>query len=109
MTTFPDENFERIWLEPSEGADPYTGRQWCQDNQWGGDGIEYVRADIADKRSEPDPPGYQAMMELMHRGANEIRDAGGMSARANALYELIWALEKEFPEARALIDQRWGK
>lgn len=47
MSTLASGNFERIWLEPREDADPYIGRQWCQDNQWGEDGVEYVRADLA--------------------------------------------------------------
>lgn len=34
---------ERIWLEPDPGEDP-EGRMWCQDNQWGDDGVEYVLA-----------------------------------------------------------------
>lgn len=34
---------DRIWLEPAGAPD----RCWCQDNQWGDDGIEYVRADLA--------------------------------------------------------------
>lgn len=46
---------ERIWLEPEDCADPYGGRQWCEDNIGSEDEnghavswIEYVRADIAD-------------------------------------------------------------
>lgn len=35
---------QKIWLEPAEDADPYTGRQWCEDDVWG-NGVEYVRAD----------------------------------------------------------------
>jgi hypothetical protein len=31
---------ERIWLEPKGAPD----RCWCQDNQWGDEGVEYVRA-----------------------------------------------------------------
>ena len=31
---------ERIWLEPAGAPD----RCWCQDNQWGDDGVEYVLA-----------------------------------------------------------------
>lgn len=40
------DNHERIWLEPVEPIDPVDGRQWCSDNVWG-DGIEYIRADLA--------------------------------------------------------------
>lgn len=69
MSTLASGNFERIWLEPREGADPYIGRQWCQDNQWGEDGVEYVRADLAVKSLEwredwggslDDIPGWRA-------------------------------------------------
>lgn len=51
--TLAKENFDRIWLEPREGADPYIGRQWCQDNLWGEDGIEYVRADLVSAPAMP--------------------------------------------------------
>jgi hypothetical protein len=34
----------RIWLEPAEDADPYTGQMWCQDNVWGAVATEYVLA-----------------------------------------------------------------
>ncbi len=34
---------DRIWLEPAGAPD----RCWCSDNQWGDEGIEYVRADLA--------------------------------------------------------------
>ncbi|NKK06702.1 hypothetical protein GFL93_12610 [Rhizobium leguminosarum bv. viciae] len=36
---------ERIYLEPSPGADEDYGRQWCQHNVWD-DATEYVRADL---------------------------------------------------------------
>lgn len=35
---------ERIWLEPSPGADEDYGRQWCQHNVWGDEATEYVLA-----------------------------------------------------------------
>lgn len=40
------ENHERIWLEPCEPVDNIEGRMWCEDNQWGKDGVEYIRADL---------------------------------------------------------------
>jgi hypothetical protein len=36
---------ERIYLEPSPGADEDYGRQWCQHNVWD-EATEYVRADL---------------------------------------------------------------
>jgi len=38
---------ERIWLEPGEGFNPNYGRTWCQADDWEGEGIEYIRADLA--------------------------------------------------------------
>jgi hypothetical protein len=38
---------ERIWLEPGEGFNPNYGRTWCQADEWEGEGIEYIRADLA--------------------------------------------------------------
>lgn len=35
---------ERIWLEPAGAPD----RCWCQDNQWGEEGVEYVLASTLD-------------------------------------------------------------
>lgn len=35
---------ERIWLEPAGAPD----RCWCQDNQWGDEGVEYVLASTLD-------------------------------------------------------------
>lgn len=39
---------ERIWLEPEPPSDPDYGCMWCQDNVWGDEATEYVRADILD-------------------------------------------------------------
>lgn len=36
--------FKEIWLEPAIDADPYEGRQWCQDNVWGEGAVHYVLA-----------------------------------------------------------------
>lgn len=38
---------ERIWLEPGEGFYPTFGRTWCPADDWEGEGIEYIRADLA--------------------------------------------------------------
>lgn len=34
-----------IWLEPKSDDYDSEGRMWCQDNQWGTEGVRYVRAD----------------------------------------------------------------
>lgn len=54
-----------------------------------------------------DPIGYRSQMELMHRMAQEIRQHG-MSTRAEELRSLLQGLEREFPEAEAVIGERWG-
>lgn len=60
-------------------------------------------------RQQPhrDPIGYRSIMELMHRGMKEVRE-NAMSERAKALFSLCSELEREFPEAHALIEERWG-
>lgn len=45
---------ERIWLEPSPGADEDYGRQWCQHNVWD-KGVEYIKADLVAKALPFDP------------------------------------------------------
>lgn len=60
MSTLTEKNYERIWLEPRDGADPYIGRQWCSENQWGEGGVEYVRADLV-----PAPAGHSVSVEAV--------------------------------------------
>ena len=55
-----------------------------------------------------EPIGYRSMMELMHRMAGEVREHG-MSERAEELRDLLEAMEREFPEAEAVIEERWGQ
>lgn len=43
ITAIKKAEHERIWLEPHPGVE-LEGRMWCQDNQWGDDGVEYVLA-----------------------------------------------------------------
>jgi hypothetical protein len=44
---------EKIYLEPSPGADEDYGRQWCQHNVWD-EATEYVRADLCGYDKERD-------------------------------------------------------
>jgi hypothetical protein len=43
-------NYKHIWLEPL-GDPAYDERSWCQDDAWG-NGVKYVRDDIARKVAE---------------------------------------------------------
>ena len=46
----PTQEHERIFLAPLEEADPFEGRQWCQDDgNLESPGIEFIRNDIAEK------------------------------------------------------------
>jgi len=54
---------ERIWLEPAPGADKECGQMWCQDNVWGDEATEYVRADLA--RSPADKGLIEALTHIV--------------------------------------------
>lgn len=62
---------ERIWLQPVCCADPYDGRQWCQDDGvWedcedGVSSTEYVRADLA--QAERDAAYEQGAKDMRER------------------------------------------
>ena len=45
--------FETIYLEPQESRNPNYDRMWCDCDEWDGEGVKYVRADLleaAEKR-----------------------------------------------------------
>lgn len=86
---------ERIWLEPAGAPD----RCWCQDNQWGEEGVEYVLAsnleslqrenealreengslldENCDLRNEPWPEWAKAVLKVIrsHTGYDGYDDA----------------------------------
>jgi hypothetical protein len=53
---------ERIYLEPSPGADEDYGRQWCQHNVWD-ESTEYVRADLHEATAEERDRLREAIIE----------------------------------------------
>ena len=63
---------ERIWLEPVEQSDPFIGRSWCQDNQWGDDGVEYVLA---------------STLESLQRENEELRQDRDRTARNRDMWK----------------------
>lgn len=79
---------ERIYLEPSPGADEDYGRQWCQHNVWD-EATEYVRADLLSDVSEERDRLREALSECQTQAVkdgNEISNlrawqAGAISCR----------------------------
>lgn len=97
---------ERIYLEPSPGADEDYGRQWCQHNVWD-EATEYVRADLhevlieeCDRLREAIKPAYLGLLVLktMCRKAGL---AGGVEATNSAMAALV-AVMPELPAISAL-------
>ncbi|MEI3803116.1 hypothetical protein V6R85_01220 [Agrobacterium sp. CCNWLW32] len=69
---------ERIWLEPAGAPD----RCWCQDNQWGDEGVEYVLASALESLRRD----LAACQEQAVKDGNEISrlkdwQAGAISCR----------------------------
>ena len=59
---------ERIWLEPAGAPD----RCWCQDNQWGEEGVEYVLA---------------STLESLQRENEELRQDRDRTARNRDMWK----------------------
>jgi len=106
---------ERIWLEPSPGADEEYGRQWCQHDVFGEDATEYVRADLCDAALAH--PGQVrdtvAAYTVDHTGCDHMsRDIAGIERIAAAgsygptevvyLYALALPLPVQEP-----VDEQW--
>ena len=64
---------ERIWLEPGEGFYPTFGRTWCPADDWEGEGIEYIRADLAAAHTRAAVEAPEARIVAWLRG--EIKTA----------------------------------
>jgi hypothetical protein len=56
---------ERIWLEPGEGFNPNYGRTWCPADEWEGEGIEYIRADLAAAHTRAAVEAAEARIERL--------------------------------------------
>jgi hypothetical protein len=105
---------ERIWLEPGDGA-PDTGRLWCRDDVWTGDGAyegelptEYVRADLCERDADGDRWRSRAMAsrasELEYRDRLAAAEARVAELEA-ALRVLIGALQDDGEHGYTTLDQ----
>ncbi len=82
---------ERIWLEPAGAPD----RCWCQDNQWGEEGVEYVLASTIEslqRENERLGADVKREAELATHMANDCNDA---QARAEAAEAEVKRLQAE--------------
>ena len=89
----PTQEHERIFLTPPEEADPFEGRQWCQDDgNWESPGVEFVRSDIAEKARAASyragriaqAEGDARIVESVKTGTPTVRFIFSASIRANA-------------------------
>lgn len=77
---------ERIWLEPA-GA---TVRCWCQDNQWGDEGVEYVLASTLESLQrenealKKDRDFWKEQFQVETRYRIELADRGTLLALTDA-------------------------
>ena len=116
MTTPLDEKAEhpRIWLEPAGAPD----RCWCEDNQWGDEGVEYVLATSADatiKGLEAEVERLRAIvakdpktlmiayedgdhMRLSRAAANERKRAELAEIAENEAKDCFWAIYPRYLE-----------
>lgn len=99
--TLTSKNFDRIWLEPREGADPYIGRQWRQDNQWGEDGIEYVSADKAETQIAALTEWKQSIINVCRGCGSDDLQWGGDKTGWGFIYYFIQHLHTRAIAAEA--------
>lgn len=85
---------KRIWLEPAGAPD----RCWCQDNQWGDEGVEYVLASTLEslQRENERLERERAKQWLRARRASASRDTYAaltktFEAEANQMREVATA------------------
>ncbi len=89
---------ERIWLEPAGAPD----RCWCQDNQWGDEGVEYVLASTLDG-SQAEEKRLRTIALDMQAGYREaIARAEAAEAEVKRLRERL----KPFSEFAGVLFER---
>lgn len=66
-----DDDHPRIWLEPKADSYGSEGRLWCQDDVWD-DGVEYVRADIAEAQGRRIAELEEALRPFASVAENDI-------------------------------------
>lgn len=75
---------ERIWLEPAGAPD----RCWCQDNQWGDEGVEYVLASTLESLQRENE-------ELVSRANEAVEAANALQVRADIAEAEVTRLQAE--------------
>ncbi|WP_107340933.1 hypothetical protein [Agrobacterium pusense] len=77
---------ERIWLEPAGAPD----RCWCQDNQWGDEGVEYFLASALEslrrenEALKKDRDFWKEQFQVETRYRIELADRGTLLALTDA-------------------------
>lgn len=84
---------ERVWLEPAGAPD----RCWCEDNQWGDDGVEYVRADLLERNTTRFPEHMARIVALKDTTLSE---------RIQQLAEAIGLLPKHLHQYQWVADKK---
>lgn len=103
---------ERIWLEPAGAPD----RCWCQDNQWGDEGVEYVLASYLESLQrenealKKDRDFWKEQFQVETRYRIELADRGTLLALtdANSRAEAAEAEAKMLREALHKIESGYG-
>lgn len=94
----------RIWLGPPCCANPDTGREWaadphpwpCPDCECNGQGVAYVRADLAQRGAaamQDDPVAYGGLADQLAGLAARLGDPGGWRAAEpflTGLRQSVW-------------------
>lgn len=99
---------ERIWLEPAGAPD----RCWCQDNQWGDEGVEYVLASTLDG-SQAEENRLRAIALDMQAGYREATArAEAAEAEVKRLNDMLsgcdWYWPEEDTSSDACADGPWA-
>lgn len=78
---------KRIWLEPAGAPD----RCWCQDNQWGEEGVEYVHVSEIERlrrenaAAEAEVKRYRESLHMISAGHGSPIELANNTLRPRAL------------------------
>jgi phage gp46-like protein len=95
ITTIKKAEHERIWLEPAGAPD----RCWCQDNQWGDDGVEYVRVSTL-KSLQREKDARRVALEEAAKVVDVAAEKTPWEQRRNSLKRAAKAIRKLQSEER---------
>lgn len=87
---------ERIWLEPAGAPD----RCWCQDNQWGDEGVEYVLASTLESLQRE----KEAMRQRLDAGPHGEDAIDVAESAADFLRHRAEAAEAEVARLQAILE-----